>query len=59
MRALHAHGVRISMDGVARDLDNMFVDRLWRTIKYDEVYMKEYDKASELTKILSFLAHAM
>jgi putative transposase len=47
------------MDGVARDLDNMFVDRLWRTIKYDEVYMKEYDKASELTKILSFLAHAM
>ncbi|BBF66281.1 hypothetical protein AFERRID_26760 [Acidithiobacillus ferridurans] len=61
MRALHAHGVRISMDGMARGLGQHVcgVERPWRTVKYEDVYMKDYDKASELTKILSFLAHAM
>ena len=35
------------------------VERPWRTVKYEDVYMKDYDKASELTKILSFLVYAM
>lgn len=34
--------VRISMDGRGRALDNIFVERLWRTVKYEEVYLKEY-----------------
>jgi putative transposase len=39
---LEALGVRISMDGRGRALDNVFVERLWRTVKYEEVYLKEY-----------------
>ena len=39
---LKAHGVRISMDGKGRCLDNVFVERLWRSVKYEEVYLKAY-----------------
>ena len=35
-------GTRISMDGRGRALDNIFTERLWRTIKYEEVYLKDY-----------------
>jgi len=35
-------GVQISMDGRGRALDNIFVERLWRSIKYEEVYLKDY-----------------
>lgn len=35
-------GVKISMDGRGRCLDNVFVERLWRTVKYDEIYLKSY-----------------
>ena len=40
-------GVRISMDGRGRALDNVFTERLWRTIKYEEVYLHEYDSPRE------------
>jgi putative transposase len=33
--------MRISMDGRGRALDNMFVERLWRTVKYEEVYVQD------------------
>ena len=39
---LAQHGVRISMDGKGRYSDNIFVERLWRTVKYEEVYLKAY-----------------
>lgn len=39
---LLAHNVRISMDGKGRALDNIFTERLWRTVKYEEVYIKDY-----------------
>lgn len=39
---LEAAGIRISMDGRGRALDNIFVERLWRTVKYEDVYLKEY-----------------
>jgi putative transposase len=35
-------GVAVSMDGRGRALDNVFVERLWRTVKYEEVYLREY-----------------
>jgi len=38
-------GVRISMDGKGRAFDNIFTERLWRTVKYEEVYIKDYDTA--------------
>ncbi len=36
-------GVRVSMDGRGRALDNVFIERLWRSVKYEEVYLKEYE----------------
>ncbi|MBU2008223.1 MAG: integrase core domain-containing protein, partial [Chloroflexi bacterium] len=41
-RMLEQQGVRISMDGKGRYSDNLFVERLWRTVKYEEVYLKAY-----------------
>ena len=40
---LKAAEVRISMDGRGRAFDNIFVERLWRTVKYEEVYLKDYE----------------
>ena len=44
---LDGAGVRISMDGKGRCLDNVFVERLWRSLKYEEVYLKAYSTARE------------
>jgi putative transposase len=44
---LETNGVRISMDGKGRCMDNIFVERLWRSVKYEEVYLKEYQTLSE------------
>jgi putative transposase len=41
------HGVAISMDGRGRCLDNVFVERLWRSVKYEEVYLKAYSDGLE------------
>jgi putative transposase len=46
-------GVRISMDGRGRVFDNIFVERLWRTIKYEEVYLKDYESGIELLEGLA------
>jgi putative transposase len=43
---LKAHGIRISMDGKGCWRDNVFVERLWRTVKCEEVYLKAYDTVS-------------
>ncbi len=40
-------GVRISMDGRGRALDNIFVERLWRSVKYEDVYLKDYASMGE------------
>lgn len=39
---LEDHGIAISQDGRGRGLDNVFVERLWRSVKYEEVYLKSY-----------------
>ena len=41
-------GIAISMDGRGRALDNIFVERLWRSVKYDDVYLKGYANLPEL-----------
>jgi putative transposase len=40
---LEAAGVKVSMDGQGRCLDNVWVERLWRTVKYEELYLKRYE----------------
>jgi putative transposase len=44
---LAAFGIRISMDGKGSYHDNIFTERLWRSVKYEEVYLKEYATLKE------------
>jgi len=58
---LKAAAIRISWDGRGRALDNIFVERLWRSVKYEEVYTKEYqsviDAMSNLRAYFTFYNH--
>lgn len=45
---LESRDIQISMDGKGRALDNVFIERLWRTLKYEEVYLKSYESVAEL-----------
>ncbi|MDP2097738.1 MAG: integrase core domain-containing protein, partial [Methylobacter sp.] len=47
-QALLDKGIKISMDGRGRALDNIFVERLWRTVKYENIYMNDYLSVPEL-----------
>ena len=49
---LEKTGISISMDGRGRVFDNIFVERLWRTIKYEEVYLKDYSTVPEAVESL-------
>jgi putative transposase len=55
---LRERGIRVSMDGKGSWRDNVFVERLWRSIKYEEVYLKAYASVSEakasLTRYINF-----
>ena len=46
-RRLDQRGVRISMDGRGRALDNVFVERLWRSVKWEEVYVNSYHSVQD------------
>lgn len=48
-----ARGVKISMGGRGRWLDNVFIERLWRSVKYEEVYLKAYESISEARRELT------
>lgn len=45
---LKEHGIKISMDGKGRSIDNICIERFWRTIKYEEIYLNDYKSMSEL-----------
>ena len=45
---LEAAGVQVSMDGKGRCLDNVFVERLWRSVKYEDIYLRGYEHVPEL-----------
>jgi putative transposase len=47
-RVLKAHGIQISMDGKGRWVDNVFVERLWRSVKYEDLYLRAYETPTEL-----------
>ncbi len=48
LSVLEAHGIQISMDGVNRALDNIFIERTWRSLKYEEIYLNSYESLTEL-----------
>jgi putative transposase len=58
---LRAHGIKISMDGKGRWRDNVFVERLWRSVKYEEVYLHAYETVSDvrvgLRRYFTFFNH--
>jgi putative transposase len=50
---LESHGIDISMDGRGRWIDNVFAERLWRSVKYEDVYLKAYGSIAEARQGLS------
>lgn len=58
VETVHRHGIRLSMDGKGCWRDNVFIERFWRTLKYEEVYLHAYDTVSEarqsITRYLKF-----
>ena len=54
---LVARNVRVSMDGRGRALDNIFIERFWRSLKYEDIYLKDYASVSELKVGLEHYFH--
>ena len=54
---LEKAGVAISMDGKGRWIDNVFIERLWRSVKYEEVYLHGYTSGTEARKALARYFH--
>ena len=50
IKVLKDAGVRISMDGKGRWIDNVFIERVWRSLKYEEVYLKAYESVAQATR---------
>lgn len=61
LELLHSVEVRVSMDGKGRASDNVFTERLWRSLKYEEVYLKDYQSPREartgISRYLDFYNH--
>jgi putative transposase len=56
-RRLQSADIRSSWDGRGRALDNIFVERLWRSVKYEEVYVKDYQTVPEAVSNLKLYFH--
>lgn len=58
---LHTRSIEISMDGKGRALDNVFIERLWRSVKYEDIYLKGYESGADcqkgLTGYFKFYSH--
>lgn len=56
-----SRGMRLSMDGRGRAFDNIFIERLWRSVKYEEIYLKEYESVRDtyrgIEKYFAFYNH--
>lgn len=52
IKVLKDNGIKISMDGKGRCLDNIFIERLWRSVKYEEIYVNEFQSVEQLRKSL-------
>ncbi len=50
IRAVEEAGVRVSMDGRGRCLDNVFIERLWRSLKYEDIYLRDYEDGRTLAR---------
>jgi putative transposase len=57
IKPLRERGVAVSMDGKGRCIDNVFVERLWRSLKYEEVYLRVYESGPEARAAIGSLLH--
>lgn len=48
IEVLQSRAIKISMDGKGRAIDNVFIERLWRSLKYEDIYLKAYETATDL-----------
>lgn len=53
LSVLQAHGIQISMDSKDRALDNIYIERFWRSLKYEDIYLKDYQSMQELKEGIS------
>lgn len=53
LQVLKKHSIQISMDSRGRCFDNIFTERLWRTVKYEEVYLRDYTSCDEAQSCLT------
>ena len=51
-KVLKDKDIKISMDGKGRCMDNIFIERLWRSVKYEEIYVNEFQSVAQLRKSL-------
>ena len=56
-RTLLDQGVQISMDGKGRALDNVFIERLWRSLKYEMIYLRQFESVPELKSAIRAYLH--
>ena len=56
---LEEQAIAISMDGRGRALDNVFIERLWRSVKYEEVYLRDYQSVNEAESGLGCVLHVL
>jgi putative transposase len=49
-QSLHSRNIAISMDGKGRWMDNVFIERLWKSVKYEDIYLKAYDSIPQLKR---------
>ncbi len=60
---LSLKSIEISMDGHGRALDNVFIERLWRSVKYEDIHLKEYESGADcqrgLTSYFTFYRHEL
>ena len=54
---LKQNDIKISMDGKGRWMDNVFIERLWRSVKYEDIYLKDYGSVAELRRGLNRYFH--
>jgi len=57
VRTLQQHGIKISMDGKGRALDNAITERFWRTLKWEDIYIMQYETPRDLSKGLVAYIH--
>lgn len=53
IEAVEEAEVRVSMDGKGRCLDNVFIERLWRSLKYEDIYLRDYENGAQLVRGLT------